>query len=178
MPCMWLTKAKIALVAKGYANLVAKLDQIIAMLSAPAPDMGPRRIWLALPTITQNGVEMSSIVLQETDTYNITLVRLNDATKAPEPFPAGTKFTVVASSPALGVSIGADASGNPSVLLNAVTLPSVNTMGMNFTVTDDQGDVAAIQAVDYPTPPQVNDISLDVAHAVVGVQAAPTVPGP
>lgn len=121
---------------------------------------------------------MTAIELKSTEVHTITILLLDPTTQAPEPIPAGDVFTVEASSPAIETVIGVDANGNPAVVLRALTLPSVNTMGMNFTVSDSLGDVVCVQGVDYPMPPQPEDIALDLAGAVVTVQDAPTAPGP
>lgn len=121
---------------------------------------------------------MANIQLKETDVYTITIMLLDPNTNQPEPVPAGDVFSVTASSPAISTVIGTDANGNPAVVLNAVTLPGVNTMGMSFTVNDSAGDVAFVQGVDYPAPVQPGDIALDVTNAVVSTQAAPTAPAP
>ena len=121
---------------------------------------------------------MPNIELKDTDTYLVTIVLLNAATGQPEPVAAGDVFTAASSSPALGATITADANGNPAVMINALTLPDANTMGMTVTISDSAGDVAFVQTVDYPVPLTPGDISLDVAAAVVGTQPAPTAPGP
>lgn len=121
---------------------------------------------------------MPNITLLPTEVYTITIQLLDPSTGAPEAVPAGDQFSATPTSPAISTTIGADANGNPAVILNALTLPSVNTMGMSFTVSDSAGDVVFVQGVDYPAPAVPGDISLDVGNAVVTAQAAPTAPGP
>ncbi len=121
---------------------------------------------------------MANIELKPTDVWTISLGLVNAATGAVEPIPSGDVFSVTTSSPAIGAEIGTDANGNPAVVLKALTLPDATTMGMNFTVTDSNGDVAVVQGVDYPAPPVAGDITLNVAGAVVSSQPAPTAPGP
>ena len=75
-------------------------------------------------------------------------------------------------------TIGTDAAGAPAVVLHALTLPSVNTMGMNITVSDSAGDVVLVQGVDYPVSAAPGDITLDLSNAVVSTQTAPTAAGP
>lgn len=121
---------------------------------------------------------MPNIVLKPGDTWTITIERLNATTQAADPFPAGETFSFTTSSPAIGVTSGTDASGNAAAVLTTLTEPSVNTMGMNFTVNDSSGDVQFVQSVDYPPLPQPDDLSLNVAGAVVTSGPAPTAPGP
>lgn len=122
---------------------------------------------------------MPNIELKPTDTWTIALGIVDPATGAVEPIPAGDVFSVgETSSPAIEATIGTTADGKPAVLLRALTLPDANTMGMSFTVTDSNGDVALKQGVDYPAPAQPGDITLDIAGAVVGTQPAPTTAGP
>jgi hypothetical protein len=123
---------------------------------------------------------MPNIVLKPGDTWTITIQRLNPATMVAEPFPAGTTFTFSPSSPAIGVTAGKDANGNPAAVLTTLTEPSnTTTMGMNFTVNDSNGDVQFKQSVDYPVPVAApDDLSLDVAGAVVAPGTPPTAPPP
>lgn len=121
---------------------------------------------------------MANITLTETGTWTITILLLDPVTGAPEPVPAGDVFSAASSSAAMGASIVQDANGNPAVFINALTLPGASTMGMSVTVSDDHGDVAFVQGVDYPAPVQPGDISLNVAGAVMGTQPAPTAPAP
>jgi len=121
---------------------------------------------------------MTTITLLPTDIYTITISLINPTSGQPEPVPAGDVFSASASSPAISATIGTDAAGNPALFINAVTLPDANTMGINVSVSDSAGDVAATLTVDYPVPAQPGDNTLDTTNAVVTAQAAPTAPGP
>ena len=124
---------------------------------------------------------MTAITLTPTDVHHLSIGIVDPATQNAEPVPAGDTFSAVSSSPAIGATIDLDANGNQEVVINALTLPSAATMGQTVTVTDSAGDVAAVQAVDYPVPvtPVPGDIVLGVSNdATVTTQAAPTNPGP
>jgi hypothetical protein len=138
-----------------------------------------RRIWLALPTLKQEGIEMTNtITLKDTDVYTITIGLVDAATGIVMPFSPGDTFSAASSDPAIGAAIGLDANGNPALVVRALTLPDANTASSMVTVTDSAGDVAAELTVLYPVPPAVGDIVLDVATAAVTAQPAPTAPGP
>jgi hypothetical protein len=118
-----------------------------------------------------------TITLKPTDVYTIT-IGLVDASGAVVPVPAGDVFSATSSSPAIAATIGTDANGNPALIVNALTLPDANTMGMTVTISDSAGDVADTLTVDYPVPPAPDDITLAVPAAVVSTQPEPTAPGP
>jgi hypothetical protein len=113
-----------------------------------------------------------------TDVHTIDLDLVNDATGASDPIPAGDTFTATSPSIALNVTTSptGGTTGGPALVISAATLPSANTMGMTFPVTDSAGDVALTVIVNYPEPPVVNDITLGTD--TVSTQPAPTTAGP
>jgi hypothetical protein len=121
---------------------------------------------------------MDKIVLKPTDVYTVR-IGLKAADGSVEAVPAGDVFSVDSSLPAVvpGV-IGTDANGEPTLAVNALTLPSAATMGMVLTVRDSAGDVALEIGVDYPVPAAPGDITADVAGATITTQDAPTAAGP
>jgi hypothetical protein len=121
---------------------------------------------------------MATIVLKSTEVHTLTIGLVDPTTNQPEPFPAGDTFAASSSSPAVGAAIGSDANGAPALIVNALTLPSANTMGIIVEVTDSAGDVAVDLTVDYPVPPVAGDIVLNTGGDVITTQPAPTAPGP
>ena len=119
---------------------------------------------------------MASITLLSTDVYTIPISIVDAATGQPEPIPAGDTFSASSSSAAVSAAVAADSNGSPTLVVNALTLPSENTMGITVEVTDSAGDVAVDLVVDYPVPAAPGDIVLGAA--VVTTQTAPTKPGP
>lgn len=113
-----------------------------------------------------------TLTLLATDVQTITLGLVQDGTTTTAPIPAGDTFSATSPSPAIGVAVSGDA-----VTVNALTLPSTNTMGMAFDVTDSAGDTALTVIVNYPVPPVVDDITGTVTVAANG-QPAPTAAGP
>lgn len=119
---------------------------------------------------------MTTITLKPTDIYTIPISIVDPTTNQPEPIPAGDKFSAASSSPAVSATIGADDNGSPTLILNALTLPSPATMGVVVEVSDSAGDVAVDLTVDYSVPVVPGDITLGAA--VITDQPAPTKPGP
>ena len=115
-----------------------------------------------------------TLTLLPTDVQVIALGLVQDGTTTAAPIPAGDTFAAVSPSPAIGVVVDNTAD---TVTVNALTLPSANTMGMTFPVTDSAGDTAMNVVVNYPPLPVVDDISGTVTVTANG-QPAPTAPGP
>lgn len=141
--------------------------------------IGPRpratRIALELPSVARKGVKMANYELLNDQIVTITIKTTNSAGTV-EPYPPGDVFTVVSSNPAsLGVAIGADAAGNPAVVLTPLVKDSP---GLTFTVSDSAGLAVAIQAVDIVDDTSDTNIVLDLADAAHVSQPVPTSPGP
>ena len=92
-----------------------------------------------------------------------------------EPAPAGDVFTVTSSSPSLGVAIGSDASGNPTLILTPLVQASPN---ITVTVSDKAGLAVATQIVDIVQDNTPTNVVLDLADATSAPQAVPTATGP
>lgn len=103
-------------------------------------------------------------------------IKTTDSSGKVEPYPPGDIFSVVSSNPAsLGAAIGADAAGNPAVILTPLVQASP---GLTFTVSDSAGLAVAIQAVDIVADTTDTNIVLDLADATHVSQPVPTNPGP
>jgi hypothetical protein len=121
---------------------------------------------------------MEKITLKPTDVYTFAL-GLAAADGSVEPIPAGDTFSVSSSlSEVVPGSIGQDADGAPTLIVNALTLPSPATASMVLTLSDSAGDTALELGVDYPEPVAPGNITANVAAATVTTQDAPTTPGP
>ena len=92
-----------------------------------------------------------------------------------EPAPAGDVFTATSSSPSLGVAIGKDANGNPTLILTPLVQVSP---GITVTVSDSAGLAVATQLVDIVQDNTPTNVVLDLADAVLTAQPVPTAPGP
>jgi hypothetical protein len=115
-----------------------------------------------------------TLTLLPTDVQVIALGLVQDGTTTTAPIPAGDTFAAVSPSAAIGVVVDNTAD---TVTVNALTLPSPNTMGMAFAVTDSAGDTRLNVIVNYPPLPVVNDIAGTVT-VNANAQPAPTAPGP
>ena len=151
-------------------RIVLDLENAV-VTSQPAPtQLGPER--------AQKESTMSDTIgtLKSTDVYAIPLTLTNAADGTSIPVPASDTFTAVSSSPALS-AVASNLTGAWVLTVNALTLPSANTMGMTVTINDSAGDVQDTLTVNYPVP-VVGDITASVANATVTTQPAPTAPGP
>lgn len=144
---------------------------ILRLLERPKPI----RIKLELPTITRKGKVMANYELMNDEVVTIT-IKTTDSSGKVEPYPPGDVFTAVSSNPAsLGVSIGADAAGNPALILTPLVQASPS---LSVTVSDSAGLIQAIQGVDIVPDVSDTNIILDLASATHTAQPVPTNPGP
>jgi hypothetical protein len=134
------------------------------------------RIALELPAMFQKGQHrMSNFQLLDDETATIT-IKTTDDSGTTEPVPAGDVFTAVSAKPAsLQAAIGADAAGNPALILTPLVQASTS---IAVTVSDSKGLAEASLAVDIVQDTRPANIVLDVADATFTPQAAPTAPGP
>jgi len=132
------------------------------------------KIALKLPTRTVKGKIMPNFELPNDEVVTITIETTNSAGVV-EPYPAGDVFTAASSSPSLGVAVGADAKGNPALVLT----PLVQTSpGITVTVSDSAGLSSATLVVDIVADVTDTNIVLDVADATHVAQPVPAAPGP
>lgn len=161
---------------------IGELNEIIRHLNREAPRgyhvflaMPPKRIVLELPALTRKGKKMPNFELASDEVATITIKTVNAAGSV-EPYPAGDVFTAVSSNAAsLGAAIGADASGNPALILTPLVQASP---GISVTVSDSTGLVQAVQLVDIVVDVKPTNVVLDIADAVLSSQTTPTAPGP
>lgn len=118
---------------------------------------------------------MPNFELPNDEVVTITIKTTNSVGTV-EPAPAGDVFSVTSSAPAsLQAVIGADAGGNPAVVLTPLVRVSP---GITVTVTDKAGLTAATQVVDIVVDVTPTNIILDVADATHVSQPVPANPGP
>lgn len=133
------------------------------------------RISLELPLITKKGVFMPNFELPNDQVATIT-IKTTDSAGDVEPAPTGDVFSVVSSAPAsLNAVIGADAAGNPAVVLTPLVRVSP---GINVVVSDSAGLQQFSQMVDIVEDVAPANIVLDLADATHTAQAVPANPGP
>lgn len=151
--------------------ILRRIDELSALLRRPHPT----RIALELPRVTKKGKIMANYELLNDQQVTIT-IKTTDAGGKVETYPAGDVFSVVSSNSAsLDAKIGADAAGNPAVILTPLVQASP---GLTFTVSDSAGLAVAIQAVDIVEDTSDTNIILDIADATHTSQPVPTAPGP
>jgi hypothetical protein len=163
--------------ASGSQQDYDPLAAILALLKEIKARLGqrPTHIALELPRVTKKGKVMPNYELANDEVSTITIKTTNSA-GAVEPYPTGDVFSVTSSNPAsLGVAIGADAAGNPAVVLTPLVQASPN---ITVTVSDSAGLIQAVQLVDIVQDVKDTNIILDVADAVLKSQPVPTAPGP
>lgn len=108
----------------------------------------------------------------------VTTVPIHTANSAGvmEPAPAGDLFHAVSSNLAsLNAVIGADATGGPAVVMNALVQGSP---GITVTVTDDAGLQSFVLTVDIVADLTPTAIMLDVGGATHVAQPVPAAVGP
>jgi len=150
--------------------ILANTTTIIALLRRR-----PTRIALELPAKLRKGKPMPNYELMNDQVVTITIKTVDSSGKV-EPYPTGDVFTAVSSNPAsLGVAIGADASGNPALILTPLVQASPS---LSVTVSDSAGLIQAIQGVDIVADTADTNVVLDLADATHVAQAVPTNTGP
>ncbi len=152
-------------------ELLVYAKAIVAYLTPPKP----KHIALELPAITKRGKPVSNYELPSDKVATIS-IKTTDAGGAVEPYPPGDVFSVTSSAPAsLQAAIGADASGNPAVVLTPLVQASPN---ITIVVSDSAGLSQAQQIVDVVVDVTDTNIILDVADAVLASQPTPAAQGP
>jgi len=152
-----------------------KLRRIEAKLDAVLAVRKPTRIALKLPTRTVKGKPMPNFELPNDEVVTIGIETTNQGGTV-EPVPASDVFTVTSSKPAsLGAAIGADANGNPAVVLTPLVAASP---GLTSTVADSAGLKQAVLIVDVVPDVTDTNILLNVSGATSVAQPVPTAPGP
>ena len=136
----------------------------------------PTVIGLELPTRrTKKGKLMPNYELPNDEVDTITIKTQNTAGLT-VPFPAGDKFTASSDSPAaLNSVIGADAAGNPALVINALVQEHPN---ITVIVADSAGLTKATLVVDVVQDVAAKNIVLDTADATHVSQPVPASPGP
>jgi hypothetical protein len=135
----------------------------------------PVRIGLALPEVYIGGKLMANLQLMNDQVLTIGILAIDDVGQT-VPAPAGDVFTVVSSNPAsLNAMIGATASGQPAVVLNALVQVSP---GLSFTVSDSAGLAVFDEAVDIVDDFTATAIGLDLANSTSVAQPPPAAVGP
>jgi hypothetical protein len=117
---------------------------------------------------------MPNFELASDEVATVTIL-VRDAGGDVVPAPSGDTFSVASSSASLGVAIGADAAGNPAVVMTPLVVASPN---ISVTVSDSAGLAAFVQVVDVVADTKPAAIGLDIANVVEVPQATPTNPGP
>jgi hypothetical protein len=117
---------------------------------------------------------MPNFELASDEVATVTIL-VRDAGGDVVPAPAGDVFTVVSSTPSLGVAIGANAAGNPAVVMTPTVVASPN---ISVTVSDSAGLAAFVQIVDVVADTKATAIALDIANVSEVSQPTPTNPGP
>jgi len=98
-------------------------------------------------------------------------IHVTTATGVVVPAPAGDTFTVVSSDPAsLAAVVGADASGNPIVTVNALVDLASN---ITVTLTDSTGLVASTAIFDIVADTTATSVLLDLSDATHTPQPVP-----
>jgi hypothetical protein len=149
------------------------LQQIVDLLYASFHR--PTRIALEIPTAVRKGQVMSNYELKNDQVRTVT-IKTTNGVGVTEPYPPGDVFSAVSSNPqSLSATIGADASGNPAVVIAALVAASPN---ITVTVTDSAGLSQAVQIVDIVPDVTPTNIVLDLADSTFVSQPVPTAPGP
>lgn len=118
---------------------------------------------------------MANFELNNDAVYTVTIHATNAGGQL-EPLPSGVTFTATSSNPAsLGASIGADASGNPALVLTPLVQASPN---LSVTVADAAGLTSVVQVFDIIQDATPANLVLDLTDATHVAQAAPTAAGP
>lgn len=112
---------------------------------------------------------MANFELPNDEVLTITIKAVN-VSGVFEPMPAGTTFTAASSDPTIGNAvIGVDASGNPALVVNAVSQAGTWTA----TVTDSAGLTAVSQVFDNVVDATPTALTLDLVDATHVPQAVP-----
>jgi hypothetical protein len=118
---------------------------------------------------------MADFQIQNDLVYTFT-IHVENAAGALEPAPAGDTFTVVSSAPtSLNAVIGADAAGNPAVVVNALVAAGT---GYTVTTSDSAGLKVATNLFDIVADVTPTQLVLDTADGTTVSQPVPTAPGP
>jgi hypothetical protein len=157
-----------------FRDLALILANTIAILAILQETSRPVSIALELPTRRKKGAVMPNLELPNDEILTI-LIKTNDGGGVAVPPPAGDTFSVTTSSPSLNAVIVSDASGNPTVSINATVQASPS---LSFTVSDKAGLAVATQIVDIVPDLTPTNIVLDIADATHVSQPVPTAPGP
>ena len=153
-------------------TMSSQLAQLIAAIPKPTRATAIR---LEVPRITRKGVVMPNYELSNDAVATIT-IKTTDAAGSVEPVPVGDVFTATSSNPAsLQATIGADASGNPALILTPMVQASPN---ITVVVSDSAGLAQATQLVDVVPDVRDTNIILDLADATTKTQSVSAAPGP
>lgn len=134
----------------------------------------PVRIYLPLPVITRKGTILPNFEIQD-DTVATIPIQVEDSAGVVVPPTSGDTFTAISSTPSLGVSVGADSSGNPTLILTPTVQASPN---ITVTVSDADGLTAATLVCDIVPDLSPKTVFIDVAGATTAPQPPPSNPGP
>lgn len=146
--------------------------KILSLLEAKQPKA--TRIVLEVPTVTRKGKIMNYEL--KNDTIATIGIKTTDAAGAVVPSPVGDTFTVSSGNPAsLGAALGADASGNPAIVLTPLVRASPNVV---VTVSDSSGLPNVTLIVDIVQDVTPTNVILDTADATLAPQPVPAAPGP
>lgn len=154
-------------------NQVLAGEQIIEGLFPPPSKA--THISVELPSIKRKDTgKMANFEIND-DWVVTATIKTTDAAGDTEPVPAGDVFSAASSSPSLGVAIGADANGNPAVVMTPMVQASPN---ITVTVSDSAGLAMASFVVDIVPDVTPTNIVVDLSGATHTTQATPTAPGP
>lgn len=148
-------------------------DAILAVARALRPEGGHNvRLAFGFPTSTRGDGSMANYQLKNDfiDTFPVTGV--DDATQQPVPLPTGDTFTAASDNPAVNAVMGADASGAPTLSINATVQLAQN---VTVTVSDSAGSKVATMMVDVVADVLPEDLVINtdaVTHAPQPVPAS------
>lgn len=153
-----------------------KIDAVKAEVDAILGRLGrPMRLAFELPTrTTLKGVPMPNYELANDEVLTVT-IKAVDAAGATVPLPPGATYTATSSSTSLQAAIGADAAGNPAVVLTPMVQASPN---ITVTVADSAGLTSIAQIFDIVPDVAPTALTLDTVDATHVAQPVPTAPGP
>lgn len=151
------------------------LENTVQILGLLRKGSRATKLAFELPRITRKGKPMANFELPNDQVVTVTIKATNSA-GVTEPIPSGDTFTATSSNPtSLGVAIGADAAGNPALILTPLVQ---NSPGLAVTVADSAGLAKASLLVDVVDDVTPANLVLDVADATHVSQPVPTATGP